>query len=91
VENVSADGKLTTLHIEVRPSRETRDHEVCLLGNGEDLIHSFSPEMMGMDPEDLLVEPCRLRAENVSHTATIGRCCCGMAGCGLLGSLKPVP
>ena len=38
--------------------------------------------MMGSDPSDLLVEPCPLRVETDNHTAMIGRCYCGVVGCG---------
>ena len=68
--------------IEVRSSPQTNDHEVRLLADGEDLIQHFCSDMMGLDPSDLLVEPCPLLVETDNHTAMIGRCYCGVVGCG---------
>src|SRR5258708_907517 len=68
--------------IEVQQSPETSGHEVCLLADGENLIERFSSDMIGLDPDDLLVEPCPMRAQESPHTATIGRCNCGDIGCG---------
>lgn len=71
------------LRIEVRPSPETNDHEVRLLGNGESLVDRLSSGLIGLDPDDLLTyTTCPLRAESESHRATIGRCSCGIIGCG---------
>jgi hypothetical protein len=70
------------LGITVRPSQETNDHEVVLLGTGENLIDQFSKKMMGLDPDQLLVEPCPLHASETPRVATIGRCGCGEVGCG---------
>src|SRR5215472_18585129 len=70
------------LRIEVRPSQETNDHEVCLLGDGESLVDRFSNGLIGLDPDDLLIDPCPLRAENVPRRVTVGRCSCGIVGCG---------
>ncbi len=50
------------LRIEVLPSPETNDHEVRLLGDGDNLTHLFDHSLMGLDPDDLLREPCPLRA-----------------------------
>lgn len=74
--------ELVEFRIKVQPSPETSGHEVCLLADGEDLIERFSSDMIGLDPDDLLVEPCPLRAQETPHTATIGRCTCGEIGCG---------
>jgi hypothetical protein len=68
--------------ISVRPSPETNDHEVVLLAGGENLIDRFSKKMMGLDPDQLLVEPCPLHANEIARIATIGRCGCGEVGCG---------
>jgi hypothetical protein len=68
--------------ISVRPSPETNDHEVVLLGAGENLIDRFSKKLMGLDPDQLLVEPCSLRVGKMPRIATIGRCDCGEVGCG---------
>jgi len=78
---MSAEGYLQ-LRIEVRPSPETNDHEVRLLGDGENLVDRFSSGLIGLDPDDLLTDPCPLRAENVPRRVTVGRCSCGIVGCG---------
>jgi hypothetical protein len=75
--------ELTWLRIEVRPSAETNDHEVRLLASDdEDLIHRFDDSMMGMDPDQILVEPSPLGATDAPREVTIGRCGCGVVGCG---------
>jgi len=76
------DTPVTELRIRVRPSLETNDHEVCLLGDGEDLIARFENGFIGLDPDDILVPPSSLVAASEPHVATIGRCDCGYAGCG---------
>ena len=68
--------------ISLRPSPETNDHEVVLLGAGENLVDRFSKKMMGLDPDQLLVEPCPLDASETPRIVTIGRCGCGEVGCG---------
>jgi hypothetical protein len=68
--------------IRVRPSAETNDHEVRLIGDEDDLIDRFWDGMIGLDPDDILVEPCRLRPSGHPHAATIARCECGVIGCG---------
>jgi hypothetical protein len=73
---------LTAFRITVRPSPETNDHEVWLFADGMNLVELFAPDLMGLDPDDLLVEPCVLRAETSPHPAVIGRCRCGIIGCG---------
>ena len=78
---MSAQGYIQ-LRIEVRPSPETNDHEVCLLGDGESLVDRFSSGLIGLDPEDLFTDPCPLRAENNPRRVTVGRCSCGIVGCG---------
>jgi hypothetical protein len=69
------------LQILVRPSPQTNDHEVVLLGGGQDLVARFGVGAMGLDPDDLLVEPCPLIAKG-SDECLIGRCDCGVIGCG---------
>jgi hypothetical protein len=71
---------LAEFRVRVRPSPGTNDHEVCLLANDEDLVDLFAPGLMGLDPDDLLIEPCGLRADT-SHLVLVGRCSCGIAGC----------
>jgi hypothetical protein len=63
---------LMELRITVRPSPSTNDHEVCLTAGGESLVDHFSDGLMGMDPNDLLTDPCPLRAEDSSHRVVIG-------------------
>jgi hypothetical protein len=75
---------LTHLRIVVRPSEETNDHEVCLLGDGEDLIDRFESGLIGLDPDDILIPPSPLIATSVPHLATVARCDCGVIGCGSL-------
>src|SRR5262249_40753310 len=68
--------------IEVRASAETNDHEGRCVAEGEDLIGRFWDDMMGLDPDDILVEPCPLRAGTEPRRATVARCSCGVVGCG---------
>jgi hypothetical protein len=68
--------------IEVRPSPESNDHEVRFFADGEDLITCFWSDMIGLDPDDILVEPCPIRCSDNLHRATIARCNCGVIGCG---------
>jgi hypothetical protein len=58
--------------------------EVRLLADDQNLVDHFASQLMGLDPEDLLIEPCQLRAENSPHFAFIGRCSCGEIGCASL-------
>jgi hypothetical protein len=67
--------------IRVRPSPETNDHEVCLMADGEDLVARLGSALMGLDPDDLLVEPCPLAVDGTPRTVTVGRCECGVTGC----------
>ena len=75
-----SEGRLR-LRILVRPSPETNDHEVRLLGDDQDLIARFGDGSIGLDPDDILTEPCPLIAKG-SHECLIGRCDCGVIGCG---------
>jgi hypothetical protein len=52
------------------------------MADGESLVDRFSTGLIGLDPDDLLTDSCGLRAENESHRVTIGRCSCGIVGCG---------
>lgn len=70
------------LALRIRPSPGTNDHEVCILGDGEDLLARYWNETMGLDPDDLLIEPSLLRATPEPHSATIARCKCGVIECG---------
>jgi hypothetical protein len=73
---------LPTLRLEVRPSPETNDHEVRVLVDGEDLINARWPDMIGLDPDDLLVSPSPLRAGTRHDATVVARCDCGIVGCG---------
>ena len=42
----------------------------------------FSSGLIGLDPDDLLTDPSPLRAESSSRAVIIGRCSCGIVGCG---------
>lgn len=79
-----ADG-LTAFRITVQPSSETNDHEVCLFADGMNLVELIAPDLMGLDPDDLLIEPCTLRSGTSPHRAVIGRCRCGNIGCDSAG------
>jgi hypothetical protein len=70
------------LRIEVRASPETNDHEVRLLADGKSLVDRFPSGLIGLDPDDLLTDPSPLRAESSSRAVIIGRCSCGIVGCG---------
>ena len=68
--------------IQVSPSPETNDHQVRLFGDGDDLIARFWNDMIGLDPDDILLEPCDLKPSSTTHKATLARCSCGVIGCG---------
>jgi hypothetical protein len=72
---------LAVFGITVRPSPEANDHEVCLFADEVSLVELIAPDLMGLDPDDLLIEPCALRAHVLPHPAIIGRCGCGIIGC----------
>lgn len=68
--------------IEVRPLSEIDDHQVCLFADDLDLVALFAYDFIGLDPEELLNEPCVLRARSAEHIACIARCDCGVVECG---------
>jgi hypothetical protein len=72
---------LPTFQIRVRPAPEINGHEVCLLADNIDLVEFFAAGQMGLDPTELLIEPCALRADRSCHAALVARCRCGYAGC----------
>jgi hypothetical protein len=78
---MSTGTETVRLQIHVRPSPETHDHEVVLLGNEQDLVDRFGDCSIGMDPDDILVEPSTLLGDQ-RHQCVIGRCECGVIGCG---------
>jgi hypothetical protein len=71
-----------TFRIDVRASPETNDHEVRFFGDDEDIIALRWNDMIGLDPDDILLPPCPLNATAEPHRATIARCNCGVVGCG---------
>jgi hypothetical protein len=75
-------GHAVQLFIRVRPSPSTGDHEVRLFGGDEDLIAIFGDTSIGLDPDDLLVEPCPLAGGAGLREVLVGRCDCGVIGCG---------
>ncbi len=68
--------------IEVRSSPHTNDHEVRFIADEEDIIAHLEKGVIGLDPDDILVEPCPLRGSAKPHRATVARCDCGVIGCG---------
>lgn len=76
------DNVYSDLIISIRPSIDTNDYEVRFVADGIDLIDRYWPDMIGLDPDDLLLEPCPLRISETPHDATIARCNCGVVGCG---------
>jgi len=77
--------RCVNFRINVRFRSEINRHEVCLFGDDENLIDRFSTVMMGLDPDELLIEPCPLNAQNVSHVAIIACCKCGYSYCDSMG------
>ncbi len=73
---------LERLSISVRPSPETNDHQVVLRSEEGDLIERFGDRMIGLDPDDIMVEPCPLLPGDAPRSVLIGRCDCGVIGCG---------
>ncbi|MBI5501084.1 MAG: hypothetical protein HY907_12635 [Deltaproteobacteria bacterium] len=82
MELTTKEVPLETLSILVRPSPETNDHEVVLRSEEGDLISRFGDGMIGLDPDDILVEPCPLLPAAEARTVIVGRCDCGYVGCG---------
>ena len=74
--------ELPKFRIRACPSEIPDYFEVCLFADETDLVEQFESGYMGLDPYDLLIEPCALRAGNSPHVALIGRCGCGIIGCG---------
>jgi len=62
----------------VVPSPETNDHEVKIFIDGEEFIRKHWPNMMGMDPDDLLSYR-HLSAQDEPPEATVVRCGCEAA------------
>jgi hypothetical protein len=63
------------LRLRIQPSPETGDHQARIEIDGADWL---DPDMLGLDPPDLLRELSRPNAS----TLLVGRCNCGVIGCG---------
>ncbi len=72
----------SSFEIRVLASTDSNDHQVRFVADGEDLIRRFWGDMLGLDPDDILLRPSQLLATEQPHNATIARCCCGVIGCG---------
>ena len=72
---------LHTFQITIVPSPETNDHQVRFLIDQKDIIRQYWNDMLGLDPDQMLIEPCPLRADTTSKTITLARCSCGVVGC----------
>jgi hypothetical protein len=74
--------ELNTISFQVVPSPDTNDHEVKIFVDGQDFIARHWPDMMGMDPDEVLSSYHALLPRNNPHDATVVRCGCGIIGCG---------
>jgi hypothetical protein len=72
----------SAFQIDVRFSPETNDHEVRFYADGEDIIARYWSDMMGLDPDNILVTPSPLAGGDKPHWVTVARCNCGVIGCG---------
>ena len=79
---MSVTGDPVRLRISVQPSPETNDHEVLLMGDDQDLVARFGDGSIGLDPDDVLTSPCPLIPGMFATECLIGRCDCGVLGCG---------
>lgn len=73
--------ELKIISFQVVPSPATNDHEVKIFIDGRDFIPQHWPDMMGMDPDDILSYR-ELSPRTEPHEATVVRCGCGVVGCG---------
>lgn len=73
--------ELRTIQFRVFPSPKTNDCDVRIFIDGEDFIQNHWPDMMGMDPDDILSYDV-LAPSDSPHNAVLIRCGCGVAGCG---------
>jgi hypothetical protein len=72
---------MTDFRIHVSFSPDSNDHQVRFQAGGTDLIARFWGDMLGLDPDDILTQPCPLLA-HCRGTVTVARCSCGVTGCG---------
>ena len=67
---------VTSLEFVIRPSPETNDHETRIVIDGNDILEDLK-DYMGLDPLELFDQSF---VQN--GTIIIGRCMCGVIGCG---------
>ena len=72
----------TTFRIVVSPAPESNDHQVRYLLSGKDLIAGLWGDMLGLDPDEVLMQPCPLLPSTARGPVTVARCSCGVTGCG---------
>ena len=72
----------TDFRIRVSFSPESNDHQVRYALAGKDLIAHLWGDMLGLDPDDVLVEPSPLLVGCTRGPVTVARCSCGVTGCG---------
>lgn len=65
----------------VEPSPDSNDHQVRIIIDGVDMLWKHAPDMLGVDPEDILKLDL-LASRKDSHEEIIARCACGVIGCG---------
>jgi|CXWL01.1.fsa_nt_gi hypothetical protein len=66
---------MSKLTFEIRPSPETNDHELLVLVDGKTVL---SEDYMGVDPPEFFAQFSKADAGQL----LIGRCRCGVVGCG---------
>lgn len=71
---------LSTLRIEIVSSPETNDHAVRLLVDEVDILATLGG--IGLDPIDFFFPQPALAATADPTSRTVGRCSCGVPGCG---------
>jgi hypothetical protein len=72
--------QMSTLRIEIVSSPETNDHVVRLLVDGVDIVAGLGG--IGLDPFDFFFPEPALAATADPTSRTVGRCTCGVPGCG---------
>jgi hypothetical protein len=74
---------MQTLRLTIVPARESNDHQVRPVVDDEDLIGRRWPDMVGLDPDAILLDLERLLGTGgARRPVTIARCSCGEVGCG---------
>lgn len=73
--------RLNNIAFRVFSSADTNDHEVRIFVDGKPFIAEHWPDMMGLDPDDILANG-ELSPREEPHRAMVVRCGCGIAGCG---------